>query len=185
VTALASTTREWPPAAGRPVESASEARRPLESAVWAALADVSDPEIPALSVLDLGVIGSVEASAERIKVELLPTFVGCPAVEAMRSGIEERLAGHADQVEVEVSFAEPWTTDRITPEGRRRLRESGFAPPEPAPSGRDPLPLLPAATCPYCGSTRTVLENAFGPTLCRAIYHCAACRQPFEQFKIV
>jgi ring-1,2-phenylacetyl-CoA epoxidase subunit PaaD len=185
VTALPSTAREWSGVAAGQLPPADRARRPLESVVWAALADVSDPEIPAVSVLDLGVIRSVEASAERIRVELLPTFVGCPAVEAMRSSIAERLAGHADEVEVVVSFAEPWTTERITPEGRRRLRESGFAPPEPAPSGRDPLPLLPAATCPYCGSASTVLENAFGPTLCRAIYHCTACRQPFEQFKIV
>lgn len=158
-------------------------RRPLESAVWAVLADVPDPEIPAVSILDLGVVRSVEASPEGIRVELLPTFVGCPAIEVMRSMIEERLAGQADRVDVEISFAEPWTTERITPEGRQRLRESGFAPPEAA--GRDPLPLLPTATCPFCGSRDTRLENAFGPTLCRAIYHCAACRQPFEQFKIV
>jgi ring-1,2-phenylacetyl-CoA epoxidase subunit PaaD len=158
-------------------------RRPLESAVWAVLADVPDPEIPAVSVLDLGVVRSVETSPDRIRVELLPTFVGCPAIEVMRSTIEERLAGQAERVEVEISFAEPWTTDRITADGRRRLRESGFAPPEAA--GSDSLPLLPPATCPYCRSHDTVLENAFGPTLCRAIYHCAACRQPFEQFKIV
>jgi ring-1,2-phenylacetyl-CoA epoxidase subunit PaaD len=164
----------------------STARRPLESAVWAALADVPDPEIPAVSVLDLGVIRSVQATPERIRVELLPTFVGCPAVEQMRSAIEERLAGQAEQVDVDVSFAEPWTSDRITEDGRERLRLSGFGPPSPeASTTRQLLPVLPVVPCPYCGSQRTTLENAFGPTLCRSIYHCADCRQPFEQFKTV
>jgi ring-1,2-phenylacetyl-CoA epoxidase subunit PaaD len=162
---------------------------PLAQAVWAALDDVHDPEIPVVSVVDLGVIRRVEVGPGRVSVELLPTFIGCPAVDVMRTAVEERLAGFAPSVEVRVTFAEPWTSDRVTPEGRRRLRESGFGPPSPA-AGVDGstdrlLPLLPVAACPYCGSRRTTLENAFGPTLCRAIYHCADCRQPFEQFKTV
>ncbi|MEO6349570.1 MAG: 1,2-phenylacetyl-CoA epoxidase subunit PaaD [Candidatus Limnocylindrales bacterium] len=164
------------------------AQRPLESAVWAALHDVHDPEIPAISVVDLGVVRSVAADYGTIRVELLPTFVGCPAIEAMRSAVEERLSAFADQVDVEISFAEPWTTERITPEGRAALRSAGFAPPAPSHGeGRDLtlLPLMPIAECPYCGSRKTTLENVFGPTLCRAIYHCADCRQPFEQFKEV
>jgi ring-1,2-phenylacetyl-CoA epoxidase subunit PaaD len=159
---------------------------PLESAVWAALHDVHDPEIPAISVVDLGVVHRVAAEAGRIRVELLPTFVGCPAIDVMRASVEERLRGFATDVSVEISFARPWTSERITPEGRRALRESGFAP--PAAGGVDDgraLPVLPIAECPYCGSRNTTLENAFGPTLCRAIYYCAACRQPFEQFKEV
>jgi ring-1,2-phenylacetyl-CoA epoxidase subunit PaaD len=164
------------------------AGRPLESAVWAALHDVHDPEIPSISVVDLGVVHTVEAGEGMVRVELLPTFVGCPAIEVMRSAVEERLREFADEVSVEISFAEPWTTERITPEGRRALREGGFAPPAPpqwAPPGRELsiLPVMPVAECPYCGSRNTTLENAFGPTLCRAIYHCADCRQPFEQFK--
>jgi ring-1,2-phenylacetyl-CoA epoxidase subunit PaaD len=160
--------------------------RPLESAVWAALHDVHDPEIPHISVVDLGVVHSVEADAGRIRVELLPTFVGCPAIDVMRASVEERLRGFADEVSVEVSFARPWTSERITPEGHRALRQSGFAPPPAGDldDGRD-LPVLPIAECPYCGSRNTTLENAFGPTLCRAIYYCTACRQPFEQFKMV
>jgi ring-1,2-phenylacetyl-CoA epoxidase subunit PaaD len=170
---------------------------PLEQAVWAALADVHDPEIPAVSIVDLGVVRRVEVGPGRLGVELLPTFVGCPAVDLMRSAVEERLQGFAPIVEATVTFAEPWTSERITPEGRRRLRESGFAPPVPelrrladhdAAEGVELdrlLPLLPVAECPYCGSRATTLENAFGPTLCRAIYHCTACRQPFEQFKTV
>jgi ring-1,2-phenylacetyl-CoA epoxidase subunit PaaD len=87
---------------------------------------------------------------------------------------------------VRVTFAEPWTSERITAAGRERLRASGFAPPESGASvsgGLDELSVLPVATCPYCGSRNTTLGNPFGPTLCRAIYHCDNCRQPFEQFK--
>ncbi len=167
---------------------------PRETAVWAALAEVTDPEIPTIGLVDLGVIGGVAfrprpGGGERLTVDLLPTFVGCPAIEVMRERIGERLSqlGVADEVVVEVSFVEPWTSERITPAGREALRRSGFAPPPSSPSfeGVDLLTVLPSATCPYCGSRRTTLENAFGPTLCRAIYHCADCRQPFEQFKSV
>jgi len=164
----------------------------LERGVWDALAEVPDPEIPVVSVVDLGIVGTVEASPERIRVELLPTFVGCPALEVIRRSVAERLAGMAPRVEVEPTFVEPWTSDRITPEGRRRLRESGFAPPGPQPAdepaGRPLFPTIamrPEARCPFCGSRDTMLENPFGPTLCRAIFWCNACRQPFEQFKAV
>jgi ring-1,2-phenylacetyl-CoA epoxidase subunit PaaD len=161
-----------------------------EAAIWDALAEVSDPEIPAISLVDLGVIRSVQLEAGRLTVELLPTFVGCPAVEVMRHDVAERLRGMADEVDVRISFAEPWTSERISARGRERLRASGFAPPVrigPAPLAGDlaELSVLPIATCPYCGSRNTSLENPFGPTLCRAIYHCADCRQPFEQFKAV
>ena len=163
--------------------------RPLESAVWAALHDVHDPEIPTISVVDLGVVRSVAAGPGSVRVELLPTFVGCPALDVMREAVEQRLRGFADDVVVEISFAEPWTTERITPEGRRALVASGFAAPPERRTGlrRDvsALPVMPLAECPYCGSRNTALENAFGPTQCRAIYHCGECRQPFEQFKEV
>ena len=168
--------------------TAGQERSRLERAVWDALAEVPDPEIPAVSVVDLGIIRSVEAGAERIRVEMLPTFVGCPALEVIRGSIAGRLAGMAPEVEVEATFAEPWTTDRITPEGRRKLRESGFAPPAPHPTGGPLFPTIttrPVARCPYCGSRDTALENPFGPTLCRAIFWCNHCRQPFEQFKTV
>jgi ring-1,2-phenylacetyl-CoA epoxidase subunit PaaD len=168
-------------------QSASVARVD-ERSVWAALADVPDPEIPTVSVVDLGIVHRIEATDDRIRVEILPTFVGCPAIEAMRSAIAERLTGMASCIEVDVTFAEPWTSDRITPQGRQRLRSSGFGPPAPAGgpgSGPAPILLMPRAMCPFCGSRRTALENAFGPTLCRSIYYCTECRQPFEQFKIV
>lgn len=161
------------------------ATRPLESAVWAALHDVHDPEIPTISVVDLGVVRTVTTEEGSVRVELLPTFVGCPAIEVMRAAVEDRLGEFADDVTVEISYAEPWTSDRITDEGRRVLRDSGFAPPARSGTSLSVIPVLPVAQCPYCGSRNTTLENAFGPTLCRAIYHCTDCRQPFEQFKEV
>jgi ring-1,2-phenylacetyl-CoA epoxidase subunit PaaD len=169
-------------------------RPPTEEAVLGALAEVKDPEIPAVSVVELGMVHRVEVGPGRVRVELLPTFVGCPAIDAIRGAVAERLEPLAPVVEVETTFAEPWTSDRITPEGRRKLRESGFAPPAAAGGGPGPergRPLLPTigmrphATCPYCGSADTSMENPFGPTLCRAIFWCNACRQPFEQFKAV
>jgi ring-1,2-phenylacetyl-CoA epoxidase subunit PaaD len=160
-----------------------------ERAIWDALAEVPDPEIPAVSVVELGMVRRVEMGDGRVRVELLPTFVGCPALEVIRRTVAERLQRLAPVVEVEATFAEPWTSDRITPEGRRKLRESGFAPPAGRPGGDQPLfatiPVRPAADCPYCGSPDTTMENAFGPTLCRSIFWCNACRQPFEQFKTV
>jgi ring-1,2-phenylacetyl-CoA epoxidase subunit PaaD len=155
-----------------------------ERRIWTALADVPDPEIPVLSVVDLGVIRSVESTPESIRIELLPTFVGCPAIEAMREAIAAALAPLADEVRVDVSYAEPWTSDRITQRGRERLRASGFAPPGPA-AASGPIALDPAVPCPYCGSRRTRLENVFGPTQCRSIRYCTSCRQPFEAFKEV
>lgn len=172
-----------------------------ELQIRALLDTVPDPEIPNVSVTELGMIGGIDVAADRIRVELLPTFVGCPAVEMIRSGIAERLATFGVPVEVIVSFAIPWTTDRISVAGREKLRQSGFAPPPqagfalaPPNMGARSLPVLSVAppvtiedqiSCPYCGSPRTVLDSAFGPTLCRSIRHCEACRQPFEAFKTI
>jgi ring-1,2-phenylacetyl-CoA epoxidase subunit PaaD len=173
--------------------------RPLadpEALIWAALAEVPDPEIPAISVVDLGVIGSVALAEDRssLRVQLMPTFIGCPATEIMRDAITARLSALevADRVEVALTYAVPWTSDRITPAGREHLRGSGFAPPphlrqlselDQLATFTPQADIAPSVTCPYCGSRQTTLENSFGPTLCRAIYHCAGCRQPFEAFK--
>jgi len=158
-------------------------------AVWEALAEVPDPEIPVVSVVDLGLVHRVELDGGRLRVELLPTFVGCPALELIRRSVADRLTGMAPEVEVEMTFAVPWTSDRITTEGRRKLRDSGFSPPGPAPSSDGPLfttiTTRPQAACPWCGSADTALENLFGPTLCRTMFWCNRCRQPFEQFKAV
>jgi len=159
---------------------------PSRAAVVAALDEVADPEIPAVSIVELGMIGEVDVEPGRVRVELLPTFVGCPAIDLIRSAVADRLAGFAERVDVEVSFATPWTSDRISASGREKLRRSGFAPPPPVRQGRA-LPMVDVrpVACPYCGSHRTTLESVFGPTQCRSIRHCADCRQSFESFKPV
>jgi ring-1,2-phenylacetyl-CoA epoxidase subunit PaaD len=167
----------------RPAEQAGAVDPAL---VMRALDEVPDPEIPGVSIVELGMIGAVDVRPGEIAVELLPTFVGCPALEVIRDSITSRLATFGREVRVDVSFATPWSSDRISPAGREKLRLAGFAPPAPVRPGRL-LPMLDAAAapvaCPYCGSPRTTLENAFGPTQCRSIRHCADCRQPFEAFK--
>lgn len=169
-------------------------------AVLDALEGVPDPEIPTVSIVELGMVGAIDVDPGSIRVELLPTFVGCPALEVIRASVASRLEVFDRRIEVVVSFSTPWTSDRISPSGREKLRRSGFAPPPKLRSERS-LPMLPVASrasfgvsppdeaepvaCPYCGSTATRLENAFGPTQCRSIRYCAACRQPFEAFKPV
>jgi ring-1,2-phenylacetyl-CoA epoxidase subunit PaaD len=155
-----------------------------EAEVWEALAEIPDPEIPAVSLVDLGVIRSVSVEANRVRVEFMPTFLGCPALDVMRNRMAERLRALGAEPEVEVA-TQGWSTDLITPEGRRKLEESGFAPPG-ATRAATLLQIETAAhRCPYCGSTDTRLENLFGPTPCRSLRYCAACRQPFEQFKTI
>jgi ring-1,2-phenylacetyl-CoA epoxidase subunit PaaD len=154
--------------------------------VRAALADVLDPELPVVSVVDLGMVERVDVDAAGIRVELLPTFVGCPALDLIRGAVEDRLRVFDRPVEVRFGFRVPWSSDRITPDGRRKLHDAGFAPPGPAKAGVPVLLQLESPVpCPHCGSRRTALENIFGPTQCRAIYHCTACRQPFEHFKSI
>jgi ring-1,2-phenylacetyl-CoA epoxidase subunit PaaD len=146
-----------------------------EAAVRLALGDVADPEIPVVSVLDLGMVERVDVADDAIRVELLPTFVGCPAVDLIRAAVADRLSVFGRPVFVDTTFRVPWTSDRITASGKAKLRASGFAPP----SGEA------AVRCPYCGSADVALDNLFGPTQCRSLRYCRACRQPFEQFKTV
>jgi ring-1,2-phenylacetyl-CoA epoxidase subunit PaaD len=155
--------------------------------VWEALAEVPDPEIPVISVVDLGVVRDVRVEAERVHVEFTPTFLGCPALEVMREQMAARIAELGAEPEVEVVLDDSWSTDRITPEGREKLRKAGFAPPTPRQAGGPQLVQLQSNgfRCPYCGSRDTGLENIFGPTPCRSLRYCRDCRQPFEQFKTI
>ena len=153
--------------------------------VWAALAEIPDPEIPVISLVDLGVVKDVEIEDGRVVIEFTPTFLGCPALEPMRKAMEEKVEELGATPEVRVVLDDSWSSDRITPAGREKLRAAGFAPPAPRPAGKLELVQLQtgAFRCPYCGSTETRLENLFGPTPCRSIRYCDSCRQPFEQFK--
>ncbi|MGH3013941.1 MAG: 1,2-phenylacetyl-CoA epoxidase subunit PaaD [Gaiellaceae bacterium] len=155
--------------------------------VWEALAEVPDPEIPVISLVDLGVVRDVEVDDRRVRVEFTPTFLGCPAVDVMRDRMEEAVRALGGVPQIDVVLDDSWSTDRITPAGREKLRESGFAPPAPREAAGPTLVQLEshAFRCPYCGSTDTRLENIFGPTPCRSIRWCASCRQPFEQFKTI
>ncbi len=158
-----------------------------EADVWSALAEVEDPEIPVISIVDLGVVRDVRLDGQRVHVELTPTFLGCPALEAMRARMTEAIEALGAEPDVEVVLDDSWSTDRITPAGREKLRAAGLAPPAPRETGAPKLVQLQSAVfrCPYCGSTDTRLDNIFGPTPCRSIRYCRSCRQPFEQFKTI
>jgi ring-1,2-phenylacetyl-CoA epoxidase subunit PaaD len=158
-----------------------------EEQVWEALAEIPDPEIPVISLVDLGVIRGVEVENGRVRVDFTPTFLGCPAIEAMETAMVDRIRELGAEPEVRVLADDSWSTDRITPAGREKLREAGFAPPAPREAGGPTLVQLQsqAFRCPYCGSSDTKLENIFGPTPCRSLRYCNACRQPFEQFKTI
>jgi ring-1,2-phenylacetyl-CoA epoxidase subunit PaaD len=155
--------------------------------VWAALDEIPDPEIPVISLVDLGVIRDVAVSDEHVRIEFTPTFMGCPALEVMRDRMAERIAELGAEPQIDVILDDSWSTDRISPAGREKLRQAGFAPPAPRSVGGPQLVQLQtgAFRCPYCGSTETRLENIFGPTPCRSVRYCASCRQPFEQFKTI
>jgi ring-1,2-phenylacetyl-CoA epoxidase subunit PaaD len=138
--------------------------------IWAALKAVPDPEIPAVSILDLGIVRNVEEE----KVIITPTYSGCPATLFIEQSIREALdaAGYRS-VAVETRLAPPWTTDWITEEGKEKLRAYGIAPPD----------LAKAATCPRCGSTETEEVSRFGSTPCKAQWRCRDCLEPFDRFK--
>jgi ring-1,2-phenylacetyl-CoA epoxidase subunit PaaD len=157
------------------VPSGAATTMPSEARVRAALAEVRDPELPIVSLVDLGIVERVEVAGGRIAVELLPTFIGCPALELIEASVAERLASFGVPVEVGFTRRVSWTSDRITAAGLGRLRAAGIAPPlEPA-----------NMRCPWCDSLRVVMDSAFGPTQCRSLFYCRDCRQPFEALKQV
>ena len=158
-----------------------------EAQVWKALEEIPDPEIPVVSLVELGVIRSVDVDNGHVRIEFTPTFLGCPALEFMKRAMEEKVTELGAEPKVEVISDDSWSTDRITPAGREKLRAAGFAPPAPREASAPKLVQLQANVfrCPYCGSTETRLENIFGPTPCRSLRYCESCRQPFEQFKTI
>jgi len=155
--------------------------------VWEAFDEIPDPEIPVISIVDLGVVRNVSVEGSRVHVEFTPTFMGCPALDSMRRSMEELIEGLGGEPDVEVVLDDSWSTDLISAGGREKLAAAGFAPPSPRASGPTTLLQLErgAYRCPWCGSADTRLENIFGPTPCRSLRYCNACRQPFEQFKTI
>jgi ring-1,2-phenylacetyl-CoA epoxidase subunit PaaD len=157
------------------------------AAVWEALAEIPDPEIPVISLVDLGVVRDVAIDGDQVRVEFTPTFLGCPALEVMRDAMASAVRELGGEPDVRVISDDSWSSDKITPEGREKLRVAGLAPPAPREASAPTLLQLQSSAfrCPYCGSTDTKLENIFGPTPCRSVRYCTGCRQPFEQFKTI
>ena len=158
-----------------------------EAQVWDALAEIPDPEIPVISLVELGVVRDVAVDGEHVRVEFTPTFLGCPALDVMRDAMAEKVRELGGEPDVLVVSDDSWSTDKITPEGREKLRAAGLAPPTPREASAPTLLQLRSGAfrCPYCGSKDTRLENIFGPTPCRSVRYCTSCRQPFEQFKTI
>jgi ring-1,2-phenylacetyl-CoA epoxidase subunit PaaD len=154
---------------------------------WEVLGDVLDPEVPALSVRDLGIVRDVIDHGDSLEVVLTPTYSGCPATELIQDDVRTALAAFGD-IQITMQRAPAWTTDWISDEGREKLRAYGIAPPGHLQSGEQPIRLVrraPAAAiaCPQCGSLQTEKLSEFGSTACKAMYRCLSCREPFEHFK--
>ncbi|MCY9763712.1 phenylacetate-CoA oxygenase subunit PaaJ [Paenibacillus alvei] len=157
--------------------------RGLEERIWALLQEVKDPEIPVISMIEMGMIHRVVVSESVVEVEVLPTFIGCPALELMKSKIREELLSIEKVREVIVRFLrEPaWTSDRISDKGREKLRSFGIvAPPRGCTMGEEWK-----VRCPYCDSPYTRMDNMFGPAACRSILYCRHCKNPFEALKVL
>jgi ring-1,2-phenylacetyl-CoA epoxidase subunit PaaD len=151
-----------------------------------ALQEVKDPEIPTISLVDLGIVSSVEISDNNfVKVKLTPTFSGCPALKVMENMVKERIETlDVSGAEVTTTFDVQWNTDMITERGREALKKHGLAPPE-IHNGLVQIEMLEKVKCPQCGSNNTTLKSPFGPTLCRSLHYCNNCLNAFEQFKPV
>lgn len=167
----------------------------LVERAWAVLGGVPDPEIPVISVVDLGIVRGVAATGEGVEVSLTPTYAGCPATRVIERDIAEALATAGISVRLVTRLSPPWTTDWISERGRAQLRDSGIAPPggatrpvtfHAAKKGSDPISLGrggDVVACPRCGAVDTEVLSQFGSTACKALYRCRACREPFDYFK--
>ena len=144
---------------------------------------VDDPELPHVTIGDLGMVRGVDVDGQVAHVRITPTYTGCPATEQIRDDIEAAVRAAGYEADVEFVMAPAWSTDDISAEGRAKLHAAGIAPPAPAADG--PVAVSLPVTCPHCGSRRTRLTSAFGATACKSLHACDACRQPFESFKAI
>jgi ring-1,2-phenylacetyl-CoA epoxidase subunit PaaD len=150
---------------------------------WAALEDVPDPEVPVLSVVDLGVVRAIEPAGDRLAITVTPTYTGCPATAAINLAIAAAIeAAGLGRPTLLTALSPPWTTEWMRPHARAKLAAAGIAPPAAA---RDAAPFAPdpAVPCPRCGARATEKLSEFGATACKALWRCLACREPFEHFK--
>ncbi len=156
----------------------------LEEELAALAGSVPDPELPVLSLTELGVLRGVRMlESGAVEVALTPTYTGCPAIEAMAADIERVLHEHGiPEVSVHTVLSPAWSTDDISAEGRRKLAEFGIAPPRPH-AAEGPVPVTLSVRCPHCGSTDTELLSRFSSTACKALRRCVSCREPFDHFK--
>ena len=154
----------------------------LDGSILPLLEEVLDPEVPALSIVDLGIVREVFRSGNTVTIVITPTYSGCPAMDTIRAGIRERLqrAGF-EQIEIKTVLTPAWTTEWISERGRKKLKEYGIAPPGGA--AQNLVGITPKVPCPFCDSKETELRSRFGATACKALYYCRACKQPFEHFK--
>ncbi|GDX64153.1 phenylacetate-CoA oxygenase subunit PaaJ [Chlorobiota bacterium] len=156
----------------------------IKEDILKALEQVSDPEIPTVSIVDLGIITDVQCNADSIAITMTPTFVGCPAIDVMKQGVAEVLSQLTSSYSIDVNYDIPWDSNRISEKGRQALKTFGLAPPPTYDLVLD-LEILHKVSCPYCNSANTEMQTPFGPTLCRSIHYCHSCLQAFEQFKPV
>ena len=155
-----------------------------EEKVYEWLADVKDPEVPALSILDLGIVRHVAVTDNSVNVTITPTYSGCPARDVISIGIRMALAGHGiKQVTIDQQLSPAWTTDWMTEDGKRKLKEYGIAPPNRKAFSSLGLFEEEEIQCPRCDSTHTEMVSRYGPTSCKALYKCLDCKEPFEHFK--
>ena len=154
------------------------------SELWALLDQVTDPEIPVLSLWDLGVLSKIEKVGDCVHVTITPTYSGCPAMRTMADDIRAVLneAGYL-QVDIETSLSPAWTTDWLSPEGREKMQAYGIAPPCQGTSCTGASAAQAPANCPHCGSVNTRMISEFGSTACKALYQCNDCQEPFDYFK--
>lgn len=152
--------------------------------LWDLLDQVKDPEVPVLSIWDLGILRDVERDGDRIVVTITPTYSGCPAMNTITADVIDALsAAGYERVEVKTRLSPAWSSEWMSPEGRRKLRNYGIAPPEDADLDEDGLTPDAHAQCPHCGSRNTRRISEFGSTACKALFQCNDCNEPFDYFK--
>ncbi len=166
-------------------------RKTLAASAWEILEQIPDPEVPALSIVDLGIVRSVEVGGSKVTVSIAPTYSGCPATEVIEDSVVKSLhSGGISHVSIQRVLSPPWTSDWISDRGREKLREYGIAPPEKGAAARgtllgDPMATERIVACPRCGAENTKKVSEFGSTACKSSYKCRDCLEPFEYFKCI